>query len=178
MKRFWSKADIKLKAIIIALLIAILNVTAVYVFGLAKADIEAAYISPLAFALSTAAVAAHIAFCISFRIMKCPEPLLGVFFYQMFCVACYVLFFVGFVGSEGKDSWFTGFFTVFRWWTVGYQDFLVMIARFTGIPFRFSGPVIYLILTLITGRAYISVRKDIKYEETVQKEKAYYSARV
>ncbi len=173
MKRFWENADIRLRAIILAVFIGLLNAAAVLLFGLASADIEQAYISPFAFALSAAAAAAHIAFCIAYRIFKKPDLLLGVFFYQFFAVICYVLFFIGFVGSEGKDSWFTGFFTVFKWWSVGYQDLMVMIARFTGIPFRFSGPVIYLILTLLTGRAYISVRKDIKYEETVQKEKEY-----
>ena len=173
MKRFWDNADTKLRAIILAVIIALLNVAAILLFGLTAADIEQAYISPLAFALSVAAVAAHIAFCIAFRILRKPEILLGVFIYQMFAVLCYVLFFIGFVGSEGKDSWFTGFFTVFRWWSIGYQDFMVMIARFTGIPFRFSGPIIYLVLTLLTGRAYISLRKDIRYEQKVQKEKEY-----
>ena len=167
MKRFWDNADTRLRAIILALLIALLNIAAVLIFRLTSADIENAFISPFAFALSIAA------FCIGFRILKKPEILLGVFMYQMFAVLCYVLFFIGFVGSEGKESWFDGFFTVFRWWSVGYQNFMVMIARFTGIPFRFSGPIIYLFLTLLTGRAYISVRKDIRYEQTVQKEKEY-----
>ncbi len=173
MKRFWDNADTRLRAIIIALFIALLNVACVLLFGLASADIEKAYISVWAFVISIAAVCAHIAFCIAYRILHRPETLLGVFLYQMFAVLCYVLYFIGFVGSEGKDSWFDGFFTVFRWWSYGYQNFMVMIARFTGIPFKFSGPIIYLILTLLTGRAYISLRKDIKYEQRVQKEKEY-----
>ena len=55
MKRFWENADIRLRAIILAVFIGLLNVAAVLLFGLASADIEQAYISSFAFALSAAA---------------------------------------------------------------------------------------------------------------------------
>lgn len=173
MKQFYLNLNTTKKAALISILIIVLNIAAVFASGVAYADIESETISVFSFILSGILFAVHIAFCIFMRIYKKPHVTLAVFFYQLVGVISYILFFIGFVAGQGAENGLTAFFSVFRWWTVGYQNFFIMLARFTGIPFKFSGAVLYMLLTYVTASMYAATKKDIRYEEEKKKEKEY-----
>ncbi len=91
----------------------------------------------------------------------------------MIGVISYILFFAGYIAGQGQPNGLTGFFTIFSWWTIGFQDFMVMISRFTGIPFKFTGAVLFFIHTYFTASMYSATKKDIRYEEDRKKEQEY-----
>ncbi len=50
---------------------------------------------------------------------------------------------------------------------------MIMISRFIGIPFKFTGAVLYMILAYFTASMYAATKKDIRYEENRRKEQEY-----
>lgn len=173
MKKMVSGLSPNLKSILLAASIIVLNVIAVFIFGISKADVENSVISPLAFVLSLVLYLIHIPFCIICRINRQTVITKGIFLYQMIGVISYILFFAGYIAGQGQSNGLTGFFTIFNWWTIGFQDFMVMISRFTGIPFKFTGAVLYFIHTYFTASMYAATKKDIRYEEDRKKEQEY-----
>ena len=173
MKKLISGAGPNLKTLLLTCLIIVLNVLAVLLFGLRNADIENSIISPAAFTLGLVLYLIHIPFCIICRAERQTVILKSVFIYQMVGVVSYVLFFAGYIAGQGQPNGLTAFFTVFGWWTTGYQNFMVMLSRFTGIPFKFTGAVLYFIHAYFTASMYSATKKDILYEENRKKEQEY-----
>ncbi len=173
MKNLLSGLGPNIKSIILAALIIVMNVLAVFIFGVSKADVENSVISPLAFTLSIILYFIHVPFCIICRISRQTVITKGIFLYQMIGVISYILFFAGFIAGQGQTNGLTGFFTIFSWWTIGFQNFMVMISRFTGIPFKFTGAVLFFIHTYFTASMYAATKKDIRYEEDRKKEQEY-----
>ncbi len=173
MKFKFSEMNQNVKVLILTVLIILLNVSAVLIFGLWNADIENEYISPLAFVLSTVLYIINIPFCIIMRVNKVTSVTKAIFFYQLIGIISYVIFFAGYIAGQGQPNGLTAFFSVFSWWTVGYQNFMIMISRFIGIPFKFTGAVLYMILAYFTASMYAATKKDIRYEENRRKEQEY-----
>lgn len=173
MNKLLSGLNPNIKSILLAALIIVMNVLAVFIFGLSKADVENSVISPLAFTLSLVLYFIHVPFCIICRISRQTAVTKGIFFYQMIGVISYILFFAGYIAGQGQPNGLTGFFTIFSWWTIGFQDFMVMISRFTGIPFKFTGAVLFFIHAYFTASMYSATKKDIRYEEDRKKEQEY-----
>lgn len=172
-KKFYLDLSIKRRAALIAILIIILNFIAVPVFGIASVDFEKEYISIPAFILSTVLFLGHIPFCIAIRVKRAHEILLGIFFYQLVGIVCYILFFAGFIGGQGADNGLTAFYSVFSWWTAGYQNLFVMLSRFTGIPLKFTGAILYMLHSYTTAAMYAATKKDIRYEENRKADQDY-----
>ena len=162
-----------IKTVILTVSIILLNVIAILIFGLSGADIENEYISPAAFILSLVLYLSHIPFCIILRTCRNTVISKSIFFYQLIGVISYIIFFAGYIAGQGQSNGLTSFFVVFNWWSVGYQNFMVMISRFTGIPFKFTGAILYMLLTYLTASMYAATKKDIRYEENRKKEQEY-----
>ncbi len=172
-RQFYSNLSIKRRAALIAVLITALNFIAVPLFGIASVDFEQEYIPVAAFVLSTVLFLGHIPFCIAMRIRRVPEILLGIFFYQLIGIVCYILFFAGYIGGQGADNALTAFYSVFSWWTTGYQNLFVMLSRFTGIPLKFTGAILFMLHSYITAAMYAATKKDIRYEEEKKNQQEY-----
>ena len=173
MKRFFLSLNTKQKAALIAVLIVILNFLALPVFGIASVDFETGYVPVYAFILSLVLYLIHIPFTIVMRKCRRTEILLGIFFYQLVGIVCYIIFFAGFIAGQGASNGLTAFYSVFAWWSSGYSNMFVMLSRFTGIPLKFTGAILYMILTYITAMAYASTKKDIRFEADKKAEKEY-----
>ncbi|MBO4356454.1 MAG: hypothetical protein J5850_06355 [Clostridia bacterium] len=173
MKSVLSRLNSSIKTILLTVLIILLNIAAVFIFGLSDPSVENEYISPLFFIVSALLFFIHIPFCIICRANKNTILTKAIFFYQLIGVIAYIFFFAGYIAGQGSSNGLTAFFRIFDWWTVGYQDFMVMLSRFTGIPFKFTGGVLYLILTYFTASTYAATKKDIRYEENRRKEQEY-----
>ncbi len=164
MKKFINSISDTPKSIFLAVLTGLLNVVFVLVSGQTRPSFENVYISGISFAFSLLTFAIHIAFCLFCRFSKKTIILRGVFIYQMAGAVSYILFFAGFIAGQGADNGLTAFFAIFEWWTLGYRNLFEMLSRFTGIPFKFTGGVLYLIMTYITASAFLAAKKDIRYE--------------
>lgn len=176
MKELWKSLSDKTRAVLIAAGIAALNVLFVLIFRLNGVRIEDTNVTGLQFWLSFAVCAAHIGLCIFLRIRRLTRISLGIFIYQLIAVAAYLLFFAGHIGGQGKENGLTAFFVIFRWWTLGYQWLMVRVSWTTGIPFRYSAAIIYLILVYISLYAYSGAVRDIRYERQRAEDKAYVEA--
>ena len=165
MKRsFWT--DNK-TALLIALILTALNIGIVFGGGLYDFSFELRRLTAPQLIFSAAFYLLYIAFCIFMWIKRYSTLAKGLFYYQMVGTVAYIFYFFCFLF---RISFQEIPYTIFHAWTLLFEPILVALGRLTGIKAKYLAALFYLILTLITGKTVIAIRKDIAYEKTYQED--------
>lgn len=156
---FFHKNKISL---IIALLLMLINILAIFPFGLHNFSFVALKLNLTEVIISSAFCIFYIAFCIFMQIKKYSKLAKGLFFYQMVGFISYVLYFLFFIFNISSKSFF---YLIFHAWTLPLEPIAVFLGRISGIEAKYIVALIYLIITFITGKTVIAIRKNIAYEK-------------
>ncbi len=162
-----KKTRRNLMALMIAAALAAANILLIFIFQVQRFSFEYQQVSVLQFILSLCAFLLHIILCIFLRIKKYTAAASGLFVYQLIGAVSYFIYFIAFMLRSGVAF----FETLFRWWSFLYQPFVIVLSRITGISLKFSIGLCYLLLTYISGRTILSIRKDIAFERNVAEDK-------
>jgi hypothetical protein len=91
----------------------------------------------------------------------------GLFYYQLVGSTAYILYFIGFIFRAHFQELP---YTIFHAWTLVFEPIMVALGRISGIKAKYLAALCYLVLTLITGKTVIAIRKDISYEKKYQED--------
>lgn len=172
----WNVFTEKQKSYILALGLIVLNFLVFLIPGLRGFSFEFRPISLWITIVTLILYLIHIPLCMLLRFKKKGWIARGIFLYQFAGALAYVVFFVTYIASEGQSPITQGALDVFRWWTLWYQPFSVILSRFIGIPLKFTLGILYLILIEISGATVTAIRKDIRYEKQREEDRLYEEA--
>lgn len=158
------------KILCISILLAALNISVILCFGLWNFSFEERKLTAFQILFSAGAYIFYIAFCIFMRFKRTSKLAKGIFCYQLIGSASYILYFVCFIFGIPLASPFYG---IFHSWSVIFDPIMVAIGRFTGIRAKYLAAIFYLILTFITGKTVIAIRKDIAYDRKYKEDHAH-----
>lgn len=159
-KHFFSREN--RTSLLIALILTILNIAIVFCFDLQKLSFESRRLTAFQIISSAAFYILYIVFCIFMRIRRYTTLAKALFYYQLVGAAAYILYFFCFLFRTGLGE---AFYTLFNTWTLLFQPIMVALGRLSGIQAKYLSALFYLVLTLITGKTVIAIRKDIAYEK-------------
>lgn len=159
-KRFFS-GDNRI-SLCIALFLILSNVIIVFCFDLQHFSFEERKLTALQIILSASLYLLYIAFCIFMWVKRYKKLAKGLFYYQLVGAVAYILYFFNFIF---RTSFQALPYTIFHAWTLAFDPIMVALGRISGIKAKYLAALCYLILTLITGKTVIAIRKDIAYEK-------------
>lgn len=158
LKHFYHKNKTSL---LIAFILSIINILAVFIFNLKTFTFENISLTLYQVILSASFCVIYIAFCIFMQIKRYSTLAKGIFLYQMIGFLTYALYFLFFIfGIKGQSI----LYTIFHSWTIYLEPIGVFLGRIGGIKAKYIVAMLYLLLTYIIGRTIIAIRKDIAYE--------------
>lgn len=156
--------------LLIALALSILNILIVFCSGLHKYSFEESRFTAFQLILPAALYILYIVFCIFMRAKRYSSLAKGIFCYQLVGSAAYIIYFVNFVfNTPFKEIPYS----VFHAWTLIFDPIMVALGRVSGIRSKYLAAIFYLVLTFITGKTIIAIRKDIKYEKEYLEDHAH-----
>lgn len=161
------------KSYILSVILTAFNILFVLVAGLRNYTSENKAVSRPLFILSVIIVVFCFSLLIFLRIKRYLWIIKGIFIYEIIGIVCYLLFFVGYIGSQGGETQLNTFYIYFSWWTIGFEPSVLTLSRFIGIPLKFTMGIFYFLYTYFTGSAYLSVRKDISYEKRLEEDRLF-----
>lgn len=167
-KRFFSKGN--RLSLLIAFLLTAVNFAVVFGFHLYDFTYEDKQLTVLQLILSGALYILYVAFCIFMWVKRYAKLAKGLFYYQMVGAAAFILYFINFIF---RTRFQTVPYLVFHAWTLLFDPVMVAFGRITGIRAKYLAALFYLILTCITGKTIIAIRKDITYEKRYLEDHAH-----
>lgn len=171
---FFRKMTDKSKALALTLGLSAANILIVLILGLWGYSFELKGFPVFLCVISAVLLVLHIPAVIICRIKKKLWIVRGWFCYQMIGIVCFVIFFCGYVGSEGGSNGLTQFYVIFNSWTLHLQPCVVVLSRFIGIPLKYVLAIVYMVRTYITGNTYLNIKKDIRYEREMEENRRLY----
>lgn len=175
MQKLNSLTD-KQKSYVLALALAVLNITVFLIPPLTGLTFETRAIPLWLGIASLVMFLVHIPFCIFLRAKKLWWIARGVFFYELIGGIAYAVFFLSYIVLSGHSAFADSMLTLFQWWTLGYQPIIVTLSRIIGIPLKFTMGIFYLIHIELYGYTVTAIRKDIRYEKEQEEDRAYEEA--
>ena len=151
----------------IALVLTILNIGIVFGLNLHHFSYEARQLTAFQIIFSASLYLLYILFCIFMWIKRYTKLAKGLFYYQLVGSTAYILYFIGFIFRAHFQELP---YTIFHAWTLVFEPIMVALGRISGIKAKYLAALCYLVLTLITGKTVIAIRKDISYEKKYQED--------
>ena len=146
----------------IGLSLIIINILIIFPFGLHNYSFESQASTPVAVFLSASIYIGYIIFCIFIWIKRYSTLAKGLFLYQFTGALSFAVYFICYI--FGIDFQIYPY-KIFHAWTLLFEPFTVLLARISGIHVKFITALFYLLLTFITGKVVIAIKKDIEYEK-------------
>ncbi len=159
-KRFFAR-DNKI-SILIALLLTAFNIVVVLCFDLQHFSFETRRLTAFQIIFSASLYLLYIAFCIFMWAKRWQKLAAGIFLYQLVGSAAYILYFINFIFQTRFQNLP---YTLFKAWTLAFEPVMVALGRLSGIKAKYLIALGYLLLTIISGKTVIAIRKDIAYEK-------------
>lgn len=147
--------------LIIALVLSAVNFLAIFIFDLRFFSFETQKLSVPEIVFSSGIIIFLIALCIFMRIKRYSKLAKGIFYYELIGFVAFALYFFTFIFNISAQSIF---YSIFHSWTIPFEPLGVFLGRICGIKAKYIVAFFYLIVTFITGKTVIAIKKDIAYE--------------
>ena len=112
----------------------------------------------------------HTALCIFLRVKKQAVLLRGIFYYQLFGLAAFVIHLLLLMAGE-ETALFTGATYIFCWWTRIFHEGALLLIRLLRFPVRYILMLLLGMVSYITGKSLAGIKIDDDFQKKIQEQK-------